>query len=117
MACAADYPRRCAVGESRLAEKAAILRAAVAREARTIKEEEVDLSEYENFADALSQMGYFIEEVYQMKRIHSALGYLTPAEFEATWLQNQAQETMLKSQEKVSNFMGPLQATTRCATC
>jgi len=75
---------------------------------RTIKEEEVDLSEYEDFADARSQTGYFIEEVYQRKRIHSALGYLTPAEFEAAWMQDQSQATLLRSQEKVSNSMGPL---------
>lgn len=53
---------------------------------RTIKEEEVDLSEYEDFADARNQIGRFIEDVYNHKRIHSSLGYLTPAEFEAAWL-------------------------------
>jgi transposase InsO family protein len=52
---------------------------------RTIKEEEVDLSEYNNFADARKQIGRFIEDVYMTKRIHSALGYLTPTEFEAAW--------------------------------
>jgi len=56
---------------------------------RTIKEEEVDLSDYCDFADALSQIGRFIEDVYNHKRIHSSLGYLTPAEFEATWLESQ----------------------------
>jgi transposase InsO family protein len=50
---------------------------------RTIKEEEVDLSEYNDFEDAKTQIGHFIEQVYMHKRIHSALGYLTPAEFEA----------------------------------
>ena len=55
---------------------------------RTIKEEEVDLSEYRNFADANRQIGAFIQDVYMTKRIHSSLGYLTPAEFEtAYWLQ------------------------------
>lgn len=49
---------------------------------RTIKEEEVYLNEYESFADAYRRIGHFIEDVYQTKRIHSALGYLTPAEFE-----------------------------------
>jgi transposase InsO family protein len=56
---------------------------------RTIKEEEVYLSDYDNFADAYAQIGQFIEQVYQHKRIHSALGYLTPAEFEVNWKQQQ----------------------------
>ena len=54
---------------------------------RTIKEEWVDLSDYQDYADALSQIGYFLEQVYMHKRIHSALGYLTPVEFEAHWEQ------------------------------
>jgi transposase InsO family protein len=52
---------------------------------RTIKEEEVDLSEYNDFADARSQIGRFLEDVYMTKRIHSSLGYLTPLEFETAW--------------------------------
>jgi putative transposase len=52
---------------------------------RTIKEEEVDLSEYFGFQDALSQIGRFIDDVYMTKRIHSSLGYLTPVEFEDAW--------------------------------
>jgi transposase InsO family protein len=52
---------------------------------RTIKEEEVDLSEYIDFADVYRQIGRFLEDVYNTKRIHSALGYLTPVEFEAAW--------------------------------
>jgi len=49
---------------------------------RTIKEEEVDLSEYRGFTEAQAQIGHFIEEAYQKKRIHSSLGYLTPREYE-----------------------------------
>ena len=52
---------------------------------RTIKEEEVDLSEYQDFADARRQIMRFIEDVYNVKRIHSSLGYLTPREFEEQW--------------------------------
>jgi putative transposase len=56
---------------------------------RTIKEEEVDLSEYRDFADARRQLGRFLDAVYNKKRIHSALGYLTPAEFEQQWRSEQ----------------------------
>ncbi len=56
---------------------------------RTIKEEEVDLTEYENFSDAYAQIRHFLEDVYQRKRIHSSLGYLTPDEFENAWREEQ----------------------------
>ena len=52
---------------------------------RTIQDEEVDLSEYEDYHDAWQQLGQFLDEVYMHKRIHSSLGYLTPVEFEAQW--------------------------------
>jgi putative transposase len=56
---------------------------------RTIKEEEVDLSEYEDFSDALRGLDRFLDDVYNRKRIHSSLGYLTPAEFEQQWISTQ----------------------------
>ena len=52
---------------------------------RTIKEEEVNLSDYQDFADAHCQIRRFLDDVYNVKRIHSALGYLTPKEFEDQW--------------------------------
>jgi putative transposase len=55
----------------------------------TIKEEEVDLSEYEDFGDAMRGLGRFLDDVYNRKRIHSSLGYLTPAEFEQQWIDMQ----------------------------
>ena len=55
---------------------------------RTIKEEEVYLSDYQNMAQAREEIAHFIDVVYQHKRIHSALSYFTPAEFEAQRQQN-----------------------------
>ncbi len=52
---------------------------------RTLKEEEVSLNEYEDMTDARAHLSHFLDQVYQHKRIHSSLGYLTPAEFEAQW--------------------------------
>jgi putative transposase len=52
---------------------------------RTIKEEEVDLSDYDDYTDAVCQLGRFLNDVYMHKRIHSSLGYLTPVEFEERW--------------------------------
>jgi len=49
---------------------------------RTIKEEEVDLSDYDDYHDAYRQISQFLEDVYMHKRVHSRLGYLTPVEFE-----------------------------------
>jgi transposase InsO family protein len=50
---------------------------------RTLKSEEVYLKNYETYEEAASNIGEFIEEVYNTKRLHSALGYVPPAEFEA----------------------------------
>lgn len=53
---------------------------------RTIREEEIALTEYQDLADAREQLGRFLDDVYNTKRIHSSLGYLTPAEFEQQWM-------------------------------
>ena len=49
---------------------------------KTLKQEEVYRNEYIDFQDAYSSIGEFLERVYNQKRLHSALGYLSPAEFE-----------------------------------
>lgn len=49
---------------------------------KTLKCEEVYLNEYETYEDALKNIEKFIEDVYNEKRMHSALGYMSPAEFE-----------------------------------
>ena len=49
---------------------------------RTLKEEEVDINDYQNITEARDRIGHFITHVYNLKRPHSALGYLTPMEFQ-----------------------------------
>jgi transposase InsO family protein len=49
---------------------------------KTLKYEEVYLSDYCSYEDACESIGYFIEQVYNLKRLHSSLGYLPPVEYE-----------------------------------
>jgi len=49
---------------------------------KTLKHEEVNLTEYRNLEEAAGSIGAFIEQIYNRERLHSALGYLPPAEFE-----------------------------------
>jgi putative transposase len=49
---------------------------------KTLKREEVYLKDYRDIADAERQLERFIDDVYNQKRLHSALGYCPPAEFE-----------------------------------
>ncbi len=52
---------------------------------RTLKEEEVYLHDYRDYDDARTHIARFLDDVYMHKRLHSALGYVPPAEFEANY--------------------------------
>ncbi len=58
---------------------------------KTLKYEEVHLNDYVVMADAESRLPHFLDAVYNQKRLHSALGYLTPSEFELQWYRQQTQ--------------------------
>jgi transposase InsO family protein len=49
---------------------------------KTLKYEEIHLWNYETYEDVLQRLPYFIEEVYNKKRLHSSIGYMPPEEFE-----------------------------------
>ncbi|HSW64301.1 MAG TPA: integrase core domain-containing protein, partial [Dissulfurispiraceae bacterium] len=50
---------------------------------KTLKQEEVYLWDYEILEDVKERIPYFIEDVYNEKRLHSALGYCPPNEYES----------------------------------
>jgi putative transposase len=66
---------------------------------KTLKYEEVHLANYETYDDVTQRLPHFIEEVYNKKRLHSALGYLPPEEYEmAVHSTKTADRAPLKSQ-------------------
>ena len=66
---------------------------------KTLKTEEVHINEYRGFTDAQNNIERFIELVYNKKRLHSSLGYQTPEEIEALFIN---QRSTLATTESVS---------------
>jgi transposase InsO family protein len=64
---------------------------------KTLKSEEVQLWEYRTIEDVQKRIPYFIEDVYNQKRLHSSLGYRPPCEFEAmvSLTQNTCHSTLI----------------------
>ncbi len=61
---------------------------------RTLKHEEVYLNQYDSFTNAETNIGHFIDDVYNARRLHSSLGYLPPAEFEARYAASRREDTL-----------------------
>jgi len=53
------------------------------------------MSDYETYDDVLDLIPYFIEEMYNRKRLHSSLGYMPPEEFEDKFNKNKAHQLVL----------------------
>jgi transposase InsO family protein len=62
---------------------------------RTLKVEEVYMGDYKTYEDVLFSIPYFIEEVYNRKRLHSSLGYMPPEEFEDKFYKNKSHQLVL----------------------
>ena len=62
---------------------------------KTLKYEEVHLWNYETYDDVIERVPYFIEEVYNRKRLHSSIGYRPPIEFEQLVNLKRADQTIL----------------------
>lgn len=67
----------------------------VERFIRTFKEEHIDYTEYSDYTDAVVQIAYWLEVEYMTERMHSALGYLTPAEFEGLKISSRIPDPLL----------------------
>ena len=74
---------------------------------KTLKYEEVYRSEYRDLAEARASIGRFLEQVYNEKRLHSALGYCPPTEFEQK-LERRSQPIRRPWREEFSEAWGNL---------
>jgi putative transposase len=68
---------------------------------RTLKQEEINTKEYKDLEDLRLHIAEFIESYYNQKRLHSALGYLPPTEFERTTVSSDAASIADMAQLKI----------------
>jgi putative transposase len=59
---------------------------------KTLKHEEVHRTEYRNLAEARARIGRFLESIYNDRRMHSSLSYLSPSEFERSLVQGEGKK-------------------------
>jgi transposase InsO family protein len=52
---------------------------------KTLKHEEINAYEYKTMEDVVGRLSRFLEEVYNRRRLHSALGYVPPEEYEVKY--------------------------------
>lgn len=71
---------------------------------KTLKYEEVLLNEYETRDEAVENIGHFIDVVYNIKRLHSALGYRPPVEFETDFSNSLSQKLSTLTSETAVPF-------------
>lgn len=62
---------------------------------KTVKYAEVHINEYRTLKEARENLAHFLEVVYNAKRLHSALGYVPPVEFEEAHQQKQQKQPII----------------------
>lgn len=74
---------------------------------KTLKYEEVLINEYADLIEANQNIGRFLELVYNQKRLHSSLGYVSPMEFEADFNAIQQQNSTIDHTLSVTISVSP----------
>src|ERR1700688_1547880 len=77
---------------------------------KTLKQEEVYRTEYRNLVHARAAIGEFLEKVYNEKRLHSALDYRSPVQFERTLVRRMEPEAANGKEQEVTCFGIPTRA-------